>query len=122
VNSYPVAQRCSSAAGDHPLRNRAEITPGRRFGTVGGGGSRDAAHRVSGRGHLPRRRRTLCRTNSNPERPTESPAGVVRVRAVVIDKNVAIAAITEERTAAFSDIGRRADPARRLRVEIAKLL
>src|ERR1035441_3255529 len=60
--------------------------------------------------------------NLDPERVTERPAGIVRLRTVVSHEDAVVAAITIEHTAEFSDISRCCNPARRLRIELAQLL
>lgn len=59
---------------------------------------------------------------SDPQRAAERPGGVVRRRAVVIHEHVAVAAIGEKRAAESPDVGRRLQPARRLRIEFSKVL
>src|SRR5208282_3486476 len=59
---------------------------------------------------------------SDPERAAEPPAAIVRLRPVVAHEDAAIAAITIERAAEFSDVSRRCNPARRLRIELSQLL
>ena len=58
--------------------------------------------------------------NLDPERPTESPAAVVRLGTVVIHEDPAEAAIAKDRTAELSDLHRCFQPSRRLRVETAR--
>ena len=58
----------------------------------------------------------------NPQRTTEPPGGIVRLRTVVIKENSVEAAITKEGAAEFSDGRRRSHPARRFRVEISQCL
>jgi hypothetical protein len=59
---------------------------------------------------------------SDPERATEPSGAIVRLRAVVTHEDAAVAAITIERAAEFSDISRCFHPARRLRIEISQFL
>ena len=59
---------------------------------------------------------------SDPQPATERPGGVVRLRAVVTHEDAAVAAITIELAAEFSDIIRCFHPTRRLRIEISQLL
>lgn len=58
----------------------------------------------------------------DPERATERPGGIVRLRAVVTHEDAAVAEITVERAAEFSDVSRCCNPARRLRIELSQLL
>src|SRR5882672_9902542 len=64
----------------------------------------------------------LRRPDLNPERATERPGAIVRLRTVVTHEDAAVAAITIERAAEFSDISRCFHPARRLRIELTQLL
>src|SRR5690606_24386473 len=59
---------------------------------------------------------------SHAEQPAETPRRVVRLRAVVVDEHLAVAAVAEERPAEGADVGRGLDPTRRLRVELAERL
>lgn len=59
---------------------------------------------------------------SNPQRAAEAPGCIIRCRAIVIYKNMVIAAITEEGTAEFSDSGGCLHPARCFRIEMPELL
>ncbi len=52
----------------------------------------------------------------------EPPRRIVRLCSVVVQKDVAVAVITEEGATKFSNIGWRFHPARRLRIEISKFL
>jgi hypothetical protein len=53
---------------------------------------------------------------------TESPGAIVRVRTVVIEEDLVIAAIAEEGAAEFSDIRRCLHPARRFQIELSEFL
>ena len=80
-------------------------------------GSRDPTGRRNLPGQVP-----ASTIDSDPQRATERPGGIVRFRAVVIDEDGVVAAIAEEGTAEFSDSRRGSHPARRFRVEISKFL
>src|SRR5690606_14538005 len=56
------------------------------------------------------------------ERAAERPRGIVGLSAVVIDKYGVVAAVAEQGTAEFSDLGRGFHPTRGFRVEFPKLL
>src|SRR5262245_59227381 len=56
------------------------------------------------------------------ERATESPGGIVRLRAVVTREDAAVAAVAIKRSTEFPNIRRGIYPARRLLVELAQLL
>ena len=58
----------------------------------------------------------------DPQRATERPGAIVRLRTIVIHKDLAEAAITKESAAEFSNSSRCSHPARRLRIEISKFL
>ena len=58
----------------------------------------------------------------DPQRATERPGAIVRLRTIVIHKDLAEAAITKESAAEFSNSSRCFHPARRLRIEISKFL
>src|SRR5262245_55323892 len=58
----------------------------------------------------------------NPERASERPRGIVRLRAVVIHEDMIVAAIAKERTVEFPDFRRCLHPARRFRIELSKFL
>src|SRR6266542_2555823 len=60
--------------------------------------------------------------NLDPERATECPGAIVRLRSVVTHEDAAVAAITIERATEFSNISRCFHPARRLRIEIPEFL
>ena len=62
------------------------------------------------------------KSNLDPERATERPGAIVRLRTIVIQKDLAEAAITKESAAEFSNSSRCFHPARRLRIEISKFL
>ena len=55
-------------------------------------------------------------------RATESPAGIVRLRAVVLQEDCIEAAIAKEGAAELSDLRRGFHPAGRFGIEISKLL
>src|SRR5262245_29410296 len=61
-------------------------------------------------------------TNLDPQRAPERSRGIVRLRTVVTHEDAAVAAITIERAADFSDLSRSCNPARCLHVEISQLL
>src|SRR5690606_31015239 len=70
-------------------------------------------------GALPPSLQSLC---SHPKRAAKSASGVVRLRTVVINEHLAIAAVAEQRTAECAHLTRRLDPAGRLRIELAERL
>src|SRR5690606_3318913 len=55
---------------------------------------------------------------SDFQEPPETPAAVVRVRAVVVDEHTAVAAIAEQGPAESPHVLRRLDPAGRFRVKL----
>src|SRR4051812_28674687 len=61
-------------------------------------------------------------TNLDPQRATETPGGVVRLRTVVIQEDVAEASIAKEGALEFPDFRRCFHPARRFRIELSKFL
>lgn len=66
--------------------------------------------------------RGICRSNSNPEQAPEASGGVVRLHAIVINEDLAIAPVTEQGAAEGPHLGWRVDPAGGLQVEVAELL
>src|SRR5690606_10834214 len=59
---------------------------------------------------------------SHPQHAPEAPGGVVRFRPIVVDEDVAVAAITKERATERSDLGGCLHPTRRLCVEFPECL
>ena len=62
------------------------------------------------------------RENSDPERAAKTSVCVVGFGAVVIEKDLIVAAIAKERAAEFSDCSGCLHPARGLRIKLAELL
>ena len=58
----------------------------------------------------------------DPERAAEPPRAVVRLCAVVIDEDMAVATVTEEGASELPDLIRCLHPTRRLRIKVAQLL
>src|SRR5882724_11323281 len=60
--------------------------------------------------------------NLDPQRATERPGGIVRLRTVVIHEDMVEAAIAKEGALEFPDFRRCFHPARRFRIELSKFL
>ena len=71
---------------------------------------------------MPSRNQALSLPNLDPYPATERPGGIVRLRTVVTHEDTAVAAITIQGAAEFSNIRRRFHPAGGLRIEIPKFL
>jgi len=68
------------------------------------------------------RRSAALPHNSDPERTTKRPGGIVGLRTVVAHEDAAVATITIERATKFSDVRRRLHPTRCLLIKVSQFL